>query len=1108
GMLGRLWTMGARVEWSGLAAGEPRRRVPLPTYPFERQRCWVDRRKPDGTSRRRGRVRAEVYVPTWKRTPSPAPRPGDDARWLVFTDGSGGAALARRLEESGREVLTVEAGDAFVRRGARAYSLRPGSLDDCRALLRAVGVPGRVVFLAGPDDAPALDALARALAERGADAPARLDVVTRDAREVTGDEEGGGAAVLAALDAVRRDFPGIDCRSLDVPPAGPGSAAEARRTEQLLAELTGGAEEPVVAWRGSRRWVRSFEPVRGSAAAVREGGVYLVLGADGALARAVAERVAATPGARLLREMDGSAVDGVVFTPDGSAVEAPEGIEAGFRWVDSARAGEGWTSVDWRVGEVSGAVAARLLDAIAAAGDEREVVVSDGDPDAAPRPDVPALLAAPEPDPAFLYARPHLPNAYVAPSTDTERFVAGVWGDLLGVERVGVHDDFFSLGGHSLLAAQLLSRLRDGAGAELALRDVFESPTVAALAERVDAVRGAGGGHAPVVIRRVPRTGPLPLSPGQQRLWTLQQLEPDSPFYTVSESRHLKGRLEVGTLERALREVLRRHEALRSAYVEADGEPVQVPHDVPAAYLRVEDLGALPPEAREALARRRAQEEARRPVDLAAPPVLRTRLLRLGEEEHVLLTAVHHIAYDGWSAGVFWRELRVLYDVFAQGAPSPFPEPELQYADFAAWHRGWMETDAPAEDLAYWKEHLRGAPFVLDLPTDRPRPPVQGHRGALKTFTLDPALSAGLAELCRREGTTLHIVLLAAFEVLLLRYTGQEDMVVGSLAANRSHPGTLDLVGYFLNTVALRARLDGDPSFRALLGRVREVSLGADAHQYLPFDALLEELHVERDPSRNPLFQTMFILQQRAMHGWTPELPLLTFEHFEVDPGTAKFDLGLLLDELDGFLLALMEYDTDLFDRATAERMAEHYQALLRGAVEDPGRRLSDLPLLAPGERAQLLEGWNDTALEAPPARCVHDLFREQAARTPDAVAVVSEAGSLTYAELDRASDALAARLRARGVGPETRVGICLEPGPGTLAAVLGVLGAGGAYVPLDPKHPADRLAYVLVDSGARVVVTEEGLEGRFEGSGREVVVTGAVLEGPHPAALEPPPSP
>ena len=715
-------------------------------------------------------------------------------------------------------------------------------------------------------------------------------------------------------------------------------------------------------------------------------------------------------------------------------------------------------------------------------------------------------LLEPRADDDFLHARPRLANAYVAPATGTERAVAAVWSDLLGVRDVGVHDDFFGLGGHSLLATQILTRLRADVGAQLSLGEIFEAPTVAALAAKIDEARVAGWAGALPPLLPVPRDRLLPLSPAQERLWALQQIDPESPFYTVSESRHLAGPLDVRVLERTLRELLRRHEALRSAYVVVDGEPVQLPRPVPEVYLPVEDLRGLPREAREALARRRAEEESRRPVDLSRGPVYRPRLLVLDRDEHVLLTSVHHIAYDGWSAGVFWREVRVVYDAFARGVPSPLPEPRLHYADFAVWHRAWMASDAPAADLAYWREHLRGAPHVVELPTDRPRPPVESHRGALHVFTLDAELTARLQAAAAREGTTLYILLLAAYQVLLLRHSGQEDVVVGSLSANRAHPETHGLVGCFLNTVALRADLSGDPTFRELLVQARGAALGADAHQYLPFDVLLDDLRVEREPGRHPLVQTMFVLQQRARHGSVPDMAGLEITHFTVDSGVAKFDVGILADEHDGIVEMLLEYRTDLFDHATMHRWAGHCLNLLEHVAGDTSARLSDLPFLGAAETGQLLHAWNDTAAPFPDDVRVHDLFAAQAQRTPHAPALRFAGRATTYAQLDGASARLADRLRSLGAAPETRVGICLERSPEMVVAVLGVLRSGAAYVPLDPAYPAERLAFLLADSGVTLLVTDPALAGRLpDFAGTTVLLNGSeeheVRSAPHTAA-------
>jgi amino acid adenylation domain-containing protein len=565
-------------------------------------------------------------------------------------------------------------------------------------------------------------------------------------------------------------------------------------------------------------------------------------------------------------------------------------------------------------------------------------------------------------------------------------------------------------------------------------------------------------------------TGPLPLSFPQQRLWFLEQLEPGRPFYHIGVPVRLRGRLDRGALARALTEIVRRHEALRTGFVVIGGEPRQVVRPPFEVEIPLDECAGIPQP--EVLERIRAELEA--PFDLERDPLVRARLLRLGDEEHVMAATLHHVISDGWSMGVFIRELTQLYEAFVEGRLSPLPDLPLQYGDFAVWQRGRLGGEVLDRQLGYWREQLRGLPAV-ELPTDFPRPPVQSHRGAGLWFRVPAETNARLKAVAREEGATLFMLLLAAWQTLLLRYTGQEDLVVGTPIANRTRREIEPLIGFFVNTLVLRGDLSGDPPFRALLHRARETTLGAYAHQDFPFEKLVEELAPERDLSRNPLFSVLFALQNAPEE----ELELagikLTWQW--VDSTTAKFDLMLWTHEERGELVCLLEYATDLFRASTAERMRGHLVALLDGIVADPDAPLSRLPLLAPAERERILAEWNDTARELPPST-LHGLVEAQAARTPERVALEFAGETLTYAQLDRRASALAAELAARGVGPESRVALCLERGPEMVAALLAVLKAGGAYVPLDPAYPAGRIAYVLADSGARVLVTQSALAG------------------------------
>ncbi|HTG34125.1 MAG TPA: amino acid adenylation domain-containing protein [Thermoanaerobaculia bacterium] len=672
------------------------------------------------------------------------------------------------------------------------------------------------------------------------------------------------------------------------------------------------------------------------------------------------------------------------------------------------------------------------------------------------------------------------------PRNPVEEVIAGIWEDLLGLgQPVGVDDDFFHLGGHSLLAIRLLARLRAVLGADLSVQQVFDAPTIAGLAEAVARALVSGDAAAgpalpPLAPRAFADTGSAdaaaPLSYAQQRLWFLDRLAPWSPAYNVPSAYGLAGPLAPAALAAALAEVVRRHEILRARFVERDGEPeleiAAAPGFLP---LPLVDLGALTPGRRSAeLANLRAAE-AERPFDLAAGPLLRAGLVRLGAEEHVLLLDFHHAVYDGWSEGVLLRELPALYDAARAGTPSPLAEPTLQYADFAAWQRAWP-PEVLGRQLAYWRGQLAGAPTVLELPADRPRPAVASLRGASRPRLLGAPEAARLHQVARREGATLYMLLLAAFAATLARHGGQEDLLVATPVANRTRPELEGLIGFFVNTLVLRVRLAGDPDFHRVLASVRQTALAAFAHQDLPFEALVEELRPERDLSRAPLVQAMLSLGRAAPERSLGGLHLARLPSPEKT--TAKLDLSLAATELtelageDGgqSLLLGLEYATDLFTATAAERFLAHFATLLCGAAEAPELPLSRLPLLAPAERHQLVAEWNDTA-SGFPERTLHGLFAEQAAARPDAVAVSWEAGEMSYGELDRRSDEIARHLRRLGVATDARVALVVERSPEMVAALLGILKAGGGYLPLDPSYPRERLALLLADAAPAAVV-------------------------------------
>jgi natural product biosynthesis luciferase-like monooxygenase protein/amino acid adenylation domain-containing protein len=644
-----------------------------------------------------------------------------------------------------------------------------------------------------------------------------------------------------------------------------------------------------------------------------------------------------------------------------------------------------------------------------------------------------------------------------APRTPLEQTLARVWGEVLGTERVGIDDDFFALGGHSLLAMQVVSRLRQALGLELPLQELFAAPTIARLAQRIESM-SVKPATAPQLVAS--RAGPDELSFSQQRLWFLDQLQPGATAYVIPAAIELSGPLDVRALERALAALVKRHEALRTTFVSVGGRPLQVVSEPGAWTLPVTDgrehMGPL------------LREEASRPFNLARGPLFRARLYRLAPDRHVLLLVMHHIVSDGWSMGILARELGHLY---RRGAS--LPAPRLQYRDYARWQREWLKGEALEALLAHWRSRLAGAPQVLALPADRPRPAVENNRGALYSFLIPSGLTDELRALGRREGATLFMTLLAGFAQLLGRYSGQHDFVVGTPVANRNRPELEEVVGCFVNIVLLRVDLAGAPSVSELIARLREVCLDAFAHQELPFDRLVEDLQPARDLGRNPLFQVMF-----ALHN-APERPLelgtLGVRALAVDPGAAKVDLALQLQETPQGLSASFEYATDLFDQATIARMAAHWRVLLEEMVAAPRASVAELALLTAPER-DALAGWNATEAPYPAGGCAHWQIEAQAERTPDRVALVFEDQEITYADLNRKANRLAQRLMALGIGPDRLVGVHVARSIEMVVAVLAVLKAGGAYVPLDPGFPAERLRYMVEDSRLGVVLSQRHL--------------------------------
>jgi amino acid adenylation domain-containing protein len=564
----------------------------------------------------------------------------------------------------------------------------------------------------------------------------------------------------------------------------------------------------------------------------------------------------------------------------------------------------------------------------------------------------------------------------------------------------------------------------------------------------------------------------FPLTFAQQRLWFLNQLEGDSASYNVPWAVKIEGPLNVPALERTLSTIVARHEVLRTTFAMSGNAPVQIASaELPFA-LQVVDLTPFPAEEREHRAQELAQQEASRPMDLASGPLFRSCLLRLGEQDHVLLLTLHHIVFDGWSRRIFIRELGAIYEALSLGRPSPLPELPLQYADYAVWQRQYLQGNTLDRHFAYWKKQLKGAPVQLELPTDRPRPNTQSYAGTVLRWEAPADLTAQLTALSRASGTTLFMTLLAAFNVLLSKYSRQEDIVVGTPIANRNRAEIEALIGLFVNTLVLRTDLSGDPTFLELLTRVKETALGAYAHQDMPFEKLVEELKPERSLGHNPLFQVFFSLQNTPRQAL--ELSGLRLTSLERTGTVSKFDLSLYLTETQQGLRGDLEYNTDLFDAATVERMMRHYLQVLRSVVEAPERRLSQLSLLTKDERHQLIAGFNNTATPFPSSLVLPDFFEAQAARTPDAIALVCGATQFTYRELNERSNQLAHFLQQNGVGPDILVALCTERSVDMLTGVLGILKAGGAYVPIDPAYPPDRITMILEDAKPPLLLTQK----------------------------------
>jgi len=676
---------------------------------------------------------------------------------------------------------------------------------------------------------------------------------------------------------------------------------------------------------------------------------------------------------------------------------------------------------------------------------------------------------------------------YVPPEGPTEELLAELWCQLLKHQRVGRHASFFELGGHSLLTTQLASHIREAFSTELPIRELFEHQTLSSQARAIERARGASA-LVDVAMEAVSREQPLPLSYSQQRLWFLHQYMGPNAVYNMPLALRLHGAVNEAALIQSLEELHRRHEALRTRFESRDQSVVQV-IDPPGLGIAVEVVSAGEAEAI-------AHAERFHCFDLSSERLCRIRVLR-EPGDYVLVMTIHHSVSDGWSLGIFFREFVSLYRAFANAEDSPLAPLPIQYADYAQWQRQWLQGEVLDRQVSYWREQLTDLPPLLTLPTDRPRPVEQTFHGSVERFALPAQLSQKLQALSREQGVTLYMTLLSAFAVLLGRYSGQHDLAVGTPIANRTRRETEGLIGFFVNTLVMRSDLSGDPRFVDLLKRTRAMAVQAYAHQDVPFEQLVEELNPQRSLSHSPLFQVMFMLQNMPLEAI--ELPGLAVHALGADQqqseGTARFDLTLGLQESAAGLVGGLEYNTDLFERGTIQRMLNHYTRLLEAIVAAPQAHLSRLEMLGDAERHRQLVEWNATTRPYPQEQCIHELFEAQALRNENAMAVVCGEETLSYAVLNARANQLARYLQVKGVGPDRLVGICMERSVELIVAMLGVLKAGGAYVPLDPSHPTKRLAYMLADAAPSVVLTQEKLKGSLASSSAEVIALDSISE-------------
>ncbi|MGC8451957.1 MAG: amino acid adenylation domain-containing protein [Cylindrospermopsis raciborskii] len=675
-------------------------------------------------------------------------------------------------------------------------------------------------------------------------------------------------------------------------------------------------------------------------------------------------------------------------------------------------------------------------------------------------------------------------QAFVQATTPTEKKVSQLWIDVLGIDKIGVTEDFFSLGGHSLLATKLVSRIREEFNIALPLRAVFEYSTIAGLAteiERLGAVNNSVT-TGPDIITVIPNRKNLPLSFSQSRLWFLDVLEPNNAAYNISVAFSLEGKLNLKALHQSIEHIIKRHEVLRTTFESVDGAPIQVVHEFLEVPLTLTNLSHLDPQTHQETLKTAVKELIVIPFNLRQLPLLRVHIYQLSEDVNVLVLVIHHIIADGWSLGLMIKELSLFYTAICQGNNKSLTPLSIQYADFANWQRTVFEEIQLPEQLTYWKEKLADADQILQLPTDYPRPAVTSYQGSTLSFTINKPISTEFQKLCESQGATLFMGLLGVFSILLMRYSGQEDLLVGTPIANRNRKQVEELIGFFVNTLVIRHDLSDNPNFLSLLSRVKEETLQAYAHQDVPFERIVEELNPERNLSHHPLFQVMFVLQNASMEKL--ELPNLQVLPWKLEQDLAKFDLTLLMTETPEGIEGVWEYRSDLFSPETIRRMIGHFQTIMTNIIAQPQQPIHQLSILTKSEQYQLLMEWNETRVEYPlhqQHKSLHELFELQVDKTPNAIAVVFKNQSLTYYELNERANQLAHYLQSCGVKPDVLVGICIERSLEMVIGLLGILKAGGAYVPLDCEYPQERLNFMLEDAKIDLLLTQEQLRERLD---------------------------